>query len=482
MRDKRSLNLKSPQNSKRKKLGTGPAPALVTTLRLKIQRLRGEDFFICVCKRDLITKLKQQVLSFLISDALPGICIEITNIRLIYKGKVLADEKSIEFYHIQNEDTIQLVPFRRPRSTTYRATETKTEETSNRQERPVPNYITTSHEPVAFISFTPIIEEPSGFGHRRTFVSRDEHRRNVNWVQRFRSLASRRHQMRGTSPSSLRRFQHVLRTTNLRVMAEQQRRREGRRNGRRPLLLQLQTLICRASSLRDELTAESQFQPTSPEHPATTFQATSENGVFSIVSEQERTQNQSGLVAPVPTTGDEKRQSHPEEEKDYTPSLGALRNPQMQPYPSIFMQRNAGINIPVNHTSPIRHNFHQNRVSPRYQRFHNLSPRTTFDSPENQQSETFRPVFARLGISRSTSISNGEPGAATANALSIGLGEEHLQLPANTTNMSRRHTTASEQVNRRSTSNETSGEANQGTTIGGRLRNIFVQFLSGFLN
>jgi len=459
---------------------TGPAPALVTTLRLKIQRLRGEDFFICISKRDLITKLKQQVLSFLESDAAPGICIEITSIRLIYKGKVLADEKSIEFYQIQNEDTIQLVPFRRPRSTTYRVTETKTEETSNRQERQVPNYIT--NEPVAFISFTPFNDEPSGF-NRRTFVIGDEQRRNFERFRSFRSSAARRLQGTDTNLSSLRRFQDVLHTTHLSVVAEQQRRREGRRNGRRALLLQLQTLICQASSLRNELAAESQFQTTSPEHPATTFQATSENGVFSIVSEQERTQNQSRL-APVPTTGDEKRQSHPDEEKDYTPSSGALRNHQN---PSIVIERNAGINIPVNHVSPIRLNLHQNRESPRYQRLHDFSSRTTFDSPENQRNETFRPFFARLlmnpsGISRRPSFSNGEQGATNANLFPIGLGEEHLQSPTNTTNMSRQHTTTTELANRRSTSNQTSGEPNQGTTIGGRLRNIFVQFLSGFLN
>lgn len=84
-------------------------------LNLKIQRLKADDFFVSISGKGLVTQLKEEIVRFLKAaqvqdeESSPGV----TNLRLIYKGKVLMDCKTIEFYKIQNDDTIQLVPYRR---------------------------------------------------------------------------------------------------------------------------------------------------------------------------------------------------------------------------------------------------------------------------------------------------------------------------------------------------------------------------------
>jgi len=124
---KRSLGQpenKRPGRKRVKKSQTDMAPVL----RLKIQRLKDEDFFVSIGGGGLINQLKEEVLRFLKSGASVAVSAEIAIIRLIYKGRVLLDSKSIEFYKIKNEDTIQLVPFRPRRSESLRASSSEGKE------------------------------------------------------------------------------------------------------------------------------------------------------------------------------------------------------------------------------------------------------------------------------------------------------------------------------------------------------------------
>jgi len=85
-----------------------------TAIELKIQRLKKEDFVVTVSSKDLIAHLKDKILELVLAAHVEDE--EFTpnknHLRLIYKGKVLLDLKSIEFYKIQNDDTIQLCPIR----------------------------------------------------------------------------------------------------------------------------------------------------------------------------------------------------------------------------------------------------------------------------------------------------------------------------------------------------------------------------------
>jgi len=86
-------------------------------MKIKIQRLEKEDFFVSISKKGLIAHLKEKIITFLNAAQLGNEDTQscVGNLRLIYKGKVLLDPKSVEFYKIQNDDTIQLCPTRRRR-------------------------------------------------------------------------------------------------------------------------------------------------------------------------------------------------------------------------------------------------------------------------------------------------------------------------------------------------------------------------------
>jgi len=485
MGDKRSLNQTSPKQSLRKKRRTSVAPVAATPiLRLKIQRLRGEDFFISISRRYMITQLKQEVLGFLQSTPGPDISVEITNIRLIYKGKVLANGKSIEFYQIQNEDTIQLVPFRRRRSTTHSPTDTHAQATSD--SRPQPNEVPGDIDHIAVISFaTSFIEEPSRNENRSRFLTRNEGRRvRPSSVSRGRRMP--------VTTQSLRSFKQVLTGTHRCVhTAEQQRRRGNGRNEQRLLISQLQTLISEARSLRTDLLADFQSQPINTESP--TFQATSENGVFSILPRQQRTQD-NNRVSSVPSTDDETRRTHPEEEEkkdslspnSESDAPSSLRRMSRPGSASFVLISNTEMNIPVNRnhsTSPIRVNIIQNMSRPRYQRRLDLSPLSLPDSSGNQREDTVRSLFLRnlmnsLSTNQSPSVVNSGRGVANSTTLP---GGGQLITQANTSNPARSEVVVATERNSIATSSQQSSEeADQDITTGSRLRNMFVQFLSHF--
>jgi len=83
-------------------------------LKIKIQQLKKENFVVTISGKDLIADLKEKILAILKATQVEEEDhLNIANLRLIYKGKVLLDAKSLEFYKIQSDDTIQLCPIRR---------------------------------------------------------------------------------------------------------------------------------------------------------------------------------------------------------------------------------------------------------------------------------------------------------------------------------------------------------------------------------
>lgn len=82
--------------------------------KLKIQRLGNNEFFVSISEKEQISYLKKKILAFIKAEqeVAEDLALSLSNLRLIYKGKVLKDSKSVEFYKMQNEDTIQLCPIR----------------------------------------------------------------------------------------------------------------------------------------------------------------------------------------------------------------------------------------------------------------------------------------------------------------------------------------------------------------------------------
>jgi len=478
---KRSHGQNSPQQPGRKRRRIDPAPEATTILRLKIQRLRGEDFFISISKTDMITKLKQQVLRVLRSTPGSNVCVEITNIRLIYKGKVLADEKSIEFYRMQNEDTIQLVPFRGSRSASQVGPESQRESRPSRNENPVVNE-TSTHDPITIFTFTSsFMGEPSQGENRPGSSRQNERRRPFNLQmhrQRVRLNTGRR--SRPVTSSSLRNFKDVLQRTHLRVhLAQQQRRRGVRATEQRALLSQLQILTRQSLSLRDDLIAELQSQSANDELPREMFQSTSENGVFSIVPRQQNTPERSRSVR-LPATDDEKTHS-PAEEKKTEDDPSRLITATSRPHsnagsPSSFLHRSNEMDIVENHsTSESNIHVRQNSESPRYQRLLNLS---RVDSPaisENQRDDPLRSFLSSVLINSPVSLQSNGQGSANAGSVGQSRDQQPQMRTVSPSGAPARAPTASTQAISEQTSE-------QGSTTGSRLRNIFYQFMNRFIN
>jgi len=84
-------------------------------MRLNVQRLVKNNFCILISEAAFVTNLKEEILEFLQQEEpeteSPGL--SVGHLRLIYKGKVLLNAKSLSFYKIQNNDTVQLCPIRR---------------------------------------------------------------------------------------------------------------------------------------------------------------------------------------------------------------------------------------------------------------------------------------------------------------------------------------------------------------------------------
>jgi len=237
-------------------------------MKVKIQRLEKEDFFVSISGKKLITHLKEKIIAFLQAAQLENddVALCVSNLRLIYKGKVLLDPKSVEFYKIQNDDTIQLCPTRRRRlgQPESNSAGSQDERTGTQDEDAMPQF---GREPgeFTFISFS--MSEPPELGRSGSSSIRLPRTRNrgqdasnntelPNHTPRLRGTTRRRLTMPArprptpeTVTGTLRSFKFILQDTLRRVNASNV-------EDRQELIPQLDTLIRRATNLRDDLQME----------------------------------------------------------------------------------------------------------------------------------------------------------------------------------------------------------------------------------
>jgi len=261
-------------------------------LRLRIQRMKEEDFFVSIGGRDLIIKLKAEIFRLLEPEKSSES--SAANLRLIYKGKVLADAKLVESYKIQNEDTIQLVPFNQPSRRSDNAedkdnvSEAKAEEeqSGNTETSAQDRGERTSGRPITLISFSTSIIE----GSRRSQGSQSSQATPTRSIRQLRRLITSPAQStspRPWSPSrtmnnaSIRSLRNHLQNTLTQVCAFEQLRAQQNateiagetKDSEKKLLKQLDTLLSTATMLREDIQAEAVIQAT--------------GGVFPLVTRQE---------------------------------------------------------------------------------------------------------------------------------------------------------------------------------------------------
>jgi len=299
MRRKRGRSPESspgPCRKRARRVEQVPSPETLM-LRLKIQRLRGEDFFVSIGGKDLVTQLKEQVLHILKTGDTSEVWAEVTNLRLIYKGKVLVDAKSIEFYKIQNDDTIQLVPFRRRRnpSRSSRSGESPDASHSSVDTEPSQPELGGSRRnlagrgPIAFLTLSTSVvggpPRPRSIGGRSQRVESQQQRQaNPGQIRNSDAPAPLRLPASPATSTSLRRFKEQLLSTLFRVNAAE---RGESVELRRELANQLNGLIRDASALRTHLLEQSQ-------RPSV-FAATAQDGVFSLVEGKEENELETNL-------------------------------------------------------------------------------------------------------------------------------------------------------------------------------------------
>jgi len=230
-------------------------------LNLKIQRLKADDFFVSISCKGLVTQLKEEIVRFLRKaqvkdeESQPGV----TNLRLIYKGKVLMDCKTIEFYKIKNEDTIQLVPYRRrkPEDLPTSRTENAGIEMESKEGGDMPEFsdLRGTGE-ITYIQFS-VSEAPptqnTDFAQLYRSLFEDDLGVRTPPVQTPRSADAALRAVSRPTPftvsGSLRSFKHVLEETLRRVTEPG--------NGARELISQLNTLISAANILRANVIRDS---------------------------------------------------------------------------------------------------------------------------------------------------------------------------------------------------------------------------------
>lgn len=243
----------------------------VLMLKLKIQRLQDDDFFVSISGKGLITHLKEKIVTFLkaaeVVEENP-VGLRVTSLRLIYKGKVLLDAKSIEFYKIQNDDTIQLCPLlrkkqRQQNSVAPISVSSGNQETTDSKEE-APGHRTGGRDANQFtlISFSvndnpidllgrneQIRSRGRGVDTRENIDTRGQPRRGMVRTQRRPNFLSRERPSPATISGTLRNFKQSLEETLRRVS-------NTSLDNRRQLVPQLDALITEANSLRNELHRE----------------------------------------------------------------------------------------------------------------------------------------------------------------------------------------------------------------------------------
>lgn len=242
----------------------------VLMLKLKIQRLEEEDFFVSISGKGLITHLKEKIVKFLktadaAEEAVVGL--GVTSLRLIYKGMVLLDAKSIEFYKIQNDDTIQLVPLRRKKQRQRDAGAPRSVSNGDtgvggaQQEGPESKSAGRESNQFTFISFS-MSDNPIDLLARRPNIrsrGRGVDSQDSNDTQAQTQARRGRTRMQRRSNSSLRgrpspaTISGTLRSFKLSLEETLRRVSSTNLDNRRELIPQLDALITQANSLRDEL-------------------------------------------------------------------------------------------------------------------------------------------------------------------------------------------------------------------------------------
>lgn len=454
---KRSLDKpenKRPGRKRVKKSQKEMAPVL----RLKIQRLKDEDFFISVGEGGLINQLKEEVLRFLKSGASVSVSAEIASIRLIYKGRVLLDAKSIEFYKIKNEDTIQLVPFRPRRS--LRASSNEGTEApagdipSNRMRRREGRRI----HPITFLSFsTSILENPN---RSERSGSRNQELRRASRRRRRNHPAEPRSRSRGPRfLSSLVRFKDVLQATHERVRFDEIRWRRGEINNQAPLVSQLDTLISQATMLRENLFTELRSQ----RFPARFEDIGGEDGLVSLTSPQPRAE----------VTEEKKNSTEDERKEDLAPSNGPRPEPRALGF-TLVPTRNEEINISDNsRRMPSQIRFIQlGTMSPQ------MPSSSTNNAARNQRDEGMRILIinpvGRLSGASSPSID--EQGSVTESDT-----DPNVNGRRRSGNDDQSNSAQQLQSNNRNP-NRPNGRQSRREERGNRPRNIFSQLLDRFIN
>jgi len=233
-------------------------------LRLKIQRLVKNDFSILISETALVTQMKEKILKFLKEEEprTENPEVSITDLRLIYKGKVLVDTKSVNVYKIQNNDTVQLCPIHRKKVDQPQSNQAggSTENDDTRNEEGKQQVVTEPSE-VTIISFA--IVGQHNFEGGRNLLSQNSRTSN----QGSQNSVSSNHASTRSSPQrrlivpmtaaptpvttsgDLRNFKFALQET-LRRLGETDM------NNRQELITHLDALVRRATSLRGSLTEE----------------------------------------------------------------------------------------------------------------------------------------------------------------------------------------------------------------------------------
>jgi len=239
---------------------------------------------------------------------------------LIYKGRVLLDCKTIEFYKIKNDDTIQLVPFRRrkPGNTSApRQGNGGIQIESKEPEIPELRDLRGAGE-IRYIQFS-VSEGPAESGSLLSSFRRNLNRENTATRPIPQSVTPPPRPVERPTPltvsGTLRSFKLILEET-LRRMSEARDNRE--------LVPQISTLISAASVLRDDLVAEQQTSHMPPleeetEHsrqtePRPPQQPSSSRSIFEVVllgtiesSSRRETLHEEEKEAPTSTTVSNKR-------------------------------------------------------------------------------------------------------------------------------------------------------------------------------
>jgi len=318
----------------------------VLMLKLKIQRLEREDFFVSISGKDLITHLKEKIVTFLkaaeVSDE-DVVGLGVTSLRLIYKGMVLLDAKSIEFYKIQNDDTIQLCPLRRKKQRQQAADAPRSVPNGDPAAAGAPEDETgdenTGRETnqFTFISFS-MSDNPIDLLTRRPHIrsrgrgvdapdNSDTHAQAQGQGRRGRARIQRRSNSSFRGRPSPATISGTLR--NFKLSLEQTLRRVSSTNieNRRELIPELDALINQANSLRDELQADEHAPPVLP------------SPMFEILLlERLGAASRSNTGSRAPGREDEEKQDIPQ--------------PQLPPSPELIPFRNESINIASDLSTP----------------------------------------------------------------------------------------------------------------------------------